>query len=176
MKIYVEGNTVHIPKDSALKRIFNELFFIYGVDAKASGEEYTLELPESDDRRQCIMARIRKEAFLNNEETDETLREESNAWWERYHAEARAWKEQMRQRQRISVYEYHCKNGCERCGQMEAIDWESDGYIYRCKATGKVLEKKNIPTYGPDGVYYLFNWVSVPSEDCPYNAKEADHA
>jgi DNA-binding helix-turn-helix protein len=28
-----------------------------------------------------------------------------------------------------------------------------------------------IDTYGADGIYYLFHWVTMPSEKCPYKVE-----
>ena len=35
----------------------------------------------------------------------------------------------------------------------------------------KELRKENKPTYGADGIYYLFHWVTMPSEKCPYKVE-----
>lgn len=61
--------------------------------------------------------------------------------------------------------------GCGDCPYKKAIAWEEDGYVHKCRVTGEELRKENKPTYGADGIYYLFHWVTMPSEKCPYKVE-----
>lgn len=169
MKVFMENDKVVCSLDDKNKQFLRDCYLIF--DGFQNGHLKMRESGiETDYKR---LKAIVTNAYIDGVEVSDEVTERLNTLKAQAEEAYMNRRREEERRKRQSTYEYKCKNGCD-CKQMEAIDWESDGYIYRCKATGKVLEKKNIPTYGPDGVYYLFNWVSVPSEDCPYNAKEAE--
>lgn len=67
------------------------------------------------------------------------------------------------EQKRKEFWERLCKNGCDDCPRLA---YDVDTPI--CKQTGEILKEKNLQEY-IGGVLYLFKFVAVPSEACPFN-------
>lgn len=76
-----------------------------------------------------------------------------------------------KEKRREKFWEKLSTEGCGNCPYKKAIAWEDDGYVHKCRVTGEELRKENKPTYGADGIYYLFHWVTMPSGKCPYKVE-----
>lgn len=76
-----------------------------------------------------------------------------------------------KEKRREKFWEKLSTEGCGNCPYKKAIAWEDDGYVHKCRVTGEELRKENKPTYGADGIYYLFHLVTMPSEKCPYKVE-----
>ena len=66
-----------------------------------------------------------------------------------------------------------CRHGCKGCSELRCLGDDD----YECGATGDSLEVRNMPEYRGK-VYQLFNYVPLPTDDCPFNinkTKETDY-
>lgn len=62
----------------------------------------------------------------------------------------------------IKLWEEKCKNGCGKCPYRKR--GFEDNY---CKASGDLLEEKNVPGY-VNRVHYLFKYEPFPNGNCVY--------
>ena len=168
MKVYIEGNTVHIPKVLFAKNIVNKLLFGHGLEAEENESEYIVTLPESD-KKPRIMADIRKESYMNNIETDEAIKQAADEYWKAYHAQRRLYEREAKERALKAARQ--ARKDCFGCPNLrkEAGD---DCPNFICIKTGEVLKESRADIYDyVRGINTLFNRVPVPSENCIY--KEA---
>lgn len=95
-------------------------------------------------------------------EIDNAVREQLAALERKFKKTEQSVKESPRE---PTKWEKLCKDGCGSCGHKRRC---GDDFI--CAASGDILPEENKPEYY-NGVYYLFNYVPYPSENCIYNEK-----
>lgn len=165
MKVYIEGNTVHIPKVLFAKNIVNKLLFVHGLFSEENESEYIVTLPESD-KKQRIMADIRQESFMNNIETDEAIKQAADEYWKAYYAQRRLYEQKARERALKAANK--ARKDCFGCPNLRKTP-DDDCPNFICRKTGEVLKESRADIYDyVRGINTLFNRVPVPSENCIY--------
>lgn len=168
MKVYIEGNTVHIPKVLFAKNIVNKLLLVHGLFSEENESEYIVTLPESD-KKPRIMADIREESYMNNIETDEAIKQAFDEYWEAYHAQRRLYEQKAKERALKAARQ--ARKDCFGCPNLRKESGD-DCPNFICIKTGEVLKERRADIYDyVRGINTLFNRVPVPSKDCIY--KEA---
>ena len=177
MKIYVKNNRIVCSLENKNSNFWYGAEYKYFVGGVRYDTRYALvrsmdyqykTLREASDDLKTLTDMLR-DAERHNIEIDEAVYE----WRKRLQSKVsellvidQAAKDKIKRREQ---WELKCKHGCGRCPNL---CYYVDDPI--CKATGKSLETKNEPCYNvDDGIYYMFNFVPYPSEDCPMNPKEA---
>lgn len=165
MKVYIKGNTVHIPKVLFAKNIVNKLLFGHGLFSEENESEYIVTLPDSD-KKQRIMADIRQESFMNGIETDEAIKQAADEYWEAYHAQRRLYEQKAKERALKSANK--ARKDCFGCPNLRKTP-DDDCPNFICIKTGEVLKESRADIYDYVlGINTLFNRVPVPSENCIY--------